>query len=48
MKPVIENEKKRTKVKQKRWVDMIAEQFGGMLGDTTGKVKKRKEKLKDI
>lgn len=48
MKPVIENESKRKPIKEKGWVQIIADQFGGMLGDTTKKIKERRKKQRDI
>ena len=48
MKPVIENEPKRKRSRERGWVEIIADQFGGMLGDTTKKIKERKKKTRDI
>ena len=47
MKPVIENERKRTKSKERGWLDVLADQFGGLTGDTVEKMKQRRKKQRD-
>lgn len=49
MKPVMnENHSKRKQEQAKTWVQILADQFGGMTGDTVDKIKKRKKKLEDL